>query len=130
LDYWYWGVMGTEEEPAPLLYMPGTLGRIASGLKERFCLFLSSSIIASISIARRMGNTTTIMVATAYHVNEPTCKMPERVYCVALAMVWPNLLSRVLRQNEESCANKPCAAPCDVLVDFLVFFIVLGIVMY
>lgn len=125
--------MGTEEEPAPLLYRPGTLGSTASGLKRIASLCLSSSIKASISTARRIGNTTTITVTTAYHENEPSVTMPERVNRVAFAIVCPNALSHVLRQNEESPAIIPCVADCeedDLPLDFLVFFVILGIVMF
>jgi hypothetical protein len=123
--------MGTEEAPeAPPLYRPGTLGRTASGLKRMASLCLSSSIKASISTARRMGNSTTIAVTTAYHENEPSVVSPERVNRDAFAMVFPSTPWLALCQNDVTRVIKPCAADCvePDLLDFLdVFFVGLGI---
>ena len=73
-------------------------------------------------------------VTTAYHVNDPSVTMPERVNREAFAIVFPNTLSRMFRKDAES----PAMIPCDedrvegvLLLVFLVdFFCGLTIVMF
>ncbi len=123
------------------------VGRIVSGLKRWASLCLSSSIIASISTALLIGNTTTTVVATTYHAIVPSDKTPDLVNVNALLRAPQKelfLLDSTKEVNkflfdEEGCLEEEeeedddkgeeisFEEEDDALCDFVAFFVGFGI---